>query len=103
LRQAGAEHRLAHQPQALRRQLQADDEQQQDHAELGELRGRLRLRGEVQDIRANQHAGGKVAKHGTEAPAARQRHRDDGRDQIHHDVLQIVRRFHALLRKIRQV
>ncbi len=34
LRQAGAEHRLAHEPKALRRQLQADHKQQQDHAEL---------------------------------------------------------------------
>jgi hypothetical protein len=103
LREAGAEHRPAHQPKALRRQLQSDHEQQQDHAEFGQLGSRFHVPREVQRVGADQRAGSQVTQDSAEPPTARQRHRDDRSGQIHHDILQKVRRFHALLRKVRQV
>jgi hypothetical protein len=95
LRQPGAEDGLAHQPQSLWRQLQADDEQQQDHAELGQLCRRAHVRRQIQDMRADHRPGGKVAEHRAEAPAPRQRDGDDRGGQEHHGILQKMRCLHS--------
>ena len=76
LRAAEPEYGVAHGPKPLRAQLQADQEQQQDDAELGEVQDLLRLVvGErpADRVGAEQHADDEVAEHGADAEPARQR------------------------------
>ncbi len=56
LRHAHAEHRFAHHPQALRRQLKTNDEQQQYHAEFRNMADTLRVADQPQHRGADDHA-----------------------------------------------
>lgn len=98
LQQADAEHRLAHHPQAPRRQLQADDEQQQYHAHLGDLRDAFRVVHQAQHAGTDQHAGQQVAEHRAQLQALGQRHHEHRRDQEDHAGLEKTASvFHAQL------
>jgi hypothetical protein len=79
---AGAEDALAQGPQARRLQLQADDEQQQHHAELGEMKDPVDIGEQLEAPGADDDAGREIAEHRTEAQAARDRHRDHGGDEV---------------------
>ena len=65
-------------PQTLRLQLQADEEEHQHHAELGEMQHRLWVAHKAQGLRPQQEAGGQVADDGAEPQGLRQRHDEDG-------------------------
>ena len=52
-------------------ELQADEEQQQHHAELGELQHGLRIRDQPQAPRPDRHAGDEIAEHRAQARGAR--------------------------------
>ena len=83
LRGTEPEHGAPHQPDALRPQLQPDQEQQHEHAELGDLLDRLDVGDEAQRGRADDGAGDEVAEDRAEAGAPRQRDEDDrGREQV---------------------
>ncbi|MNV89959.1 hypothetical protein D3C71_1842950 [compost metagenome] len=88
MRSTHAEHRLAHQPQAFWRQLQADDEQQQDHAQLGNVRDAFGIADQPQRLRADGHASEQVADHCAELQALGQWNGDDGGEQEDHRGLQ---------------
>ena len=81
LRRPQAKHVAAHDPQARRLQLQADDEQQQHDAELGDLREPADVADQVQAPWADDQARGDVAEDRGQAHQAKQRHRDDGGGQ----------------------
>ena len=57
-------------PQALRIELEPDDEQHQHHAELGEVQDRLDVAHEPEAERADHAAGDEIAEHRAEAEAA---------------------------------
>ena len=81
LQPAQADHRLAQRPQARGLQLQADDEEQQHHPELG---GVEQVRGIVDHAQApgpDQHPGGEIAEHRAEAGTLEERHQKDGHDE----------------------
>ena len=80
---AQAEHRTAQRPQARRLQLQADDEQQQHHAQFGKVQGGFDLADEAEHARTDQDAGNQIAQHRAQAQAFEQRHGDDRRRQEH--------------------
>ena len=73
-KRAAAEYARAHRPQAIRIELQADDEQHEDDAELGEVQDGLDVAHQAEPERADQAAGEQVAEHGAESQAARERH-----------------------------
>ena len=85
---AEAEDGRAHGPQALGAQLQADQEQQQHHAELGEVQDRAHLVDGVDEAeaeRTDQHADEQVAQHVADAQqlGERRRHHGGGQEQRH--------------------
>ena len=82
LRAAPAEDRPAQRPQALRFEFEADHEQQQHHAEFGEVQDVLDLADQAQAPRADGDAGQQVAEHGAEAEALGDRHRDHRGGQV---------------------
>ena len=73
---APAEDRLPQRPEPLRLELEADQKEHQDDAELGELQHVLGPRHELQPPRADQDAGAEVADDRAELEEARERHRD---------------------------
>jgi hypothetical protein len=79
---APAEDGPAQRPQAVRFELEADQEQQQHHAELGEVQGVFDIGDELQAVGADQDAGRQVAEHGAHAEAFRERHRDHGGGEV---------------------
>jgi hypothetical protein len=79
---AEAEDRLAHVPQGRGLDLQPDQEQQDDHAELGELHDVGLLADQRQGERPDHHAGDQVAQHRAQAQALGDRHGDDGGAEI---------------------
>ena len=81
---AEAEDGGAHGPQPLGAQLQADQEQQQHHAELGKVQDRAHLVDgidEAEPERADQHADQQVAQHVADAQQLGQRRRHHGSRQ----------------------
>ena len=79
----------AHGPQPLGPQLQADQEQQQHHAELGKVQDRAHLVDgidEAQPERADQHADQQVAQHVADAQQLGQRRRHHGGGQEQRDL-----------------
>ena len=73
-------------PQPLGAQLQADQEQQQHHAELGEVQDRVHLVDRVDEAeaeRADQHADQQIAQHVADAQelGQRRRHHGGGKEQ----------------------
>ena len=78
LRPAQAEDGRAHGPQALGAQLQADQEQQQHHAELGKVQDRAHLVDRIDEAhpeRPDQHADQQIAQHVADAQQLAQRRR----------------------------
>ncbi|MNI73247.1 hypothetical protein D3C73_1292410 [compost metagenome] len=54
--------------------LQADDEQEHDHAEFGGMQDRLRVGEPAEAERTDRQTGGEVAQHRAQAEPAEQRH-----------------------------
>jgi hypothetical protein len=79
---APAEDRLPQRPQPLRLELEADQEQHQDDAELGDLQHLVGARHELQPPRADQDARAEVADDRAEAEEARDGNREDGGGEI---------------------
>jgi hypothetical protein len=77
LRTAEAEDVLAHLPQACRLQFQADDEEQQHDAELGDGQDLFAAADQPAD-RADDDAGRDIAEHRAEPQPLEERCRDDG-------------------------
>ena len=92
---AQAKDRAAQRPHALRVELQADEEEQQHHAELGELQHRLRIRDQAQAPGADDHAGDQIAEHRAQAQATKQRHGDHAGREIHQRLLEKAVVFHG--------
>ena len=98
LQAAQPEHQTAHGDEALVGQLQADQEQQEDDAELGDpgdvlgvddrdpVEERERALKGAQAERAEDRAGRQVAQHRVHAPALHQRHDDAGGAEHHQRV-----------------
>ena len=97
LQAADAEHVAPHDPQALRRQLHADHEQHQHHAELGNLADLLGVADQADARRPDQRTGGEIAEYRAELPALGQRHRDDRREQQHDRILKKTMGLHAAI------
>ena len=100
---AQAEDGGAHGPQALGAQLQADQEQQQHHAELGEMQDRVHLVDrvdEAQPERADQHADQQIAQHVADAQELGQRRRHHGGGQEQAQPASVSRRSSASARKV---
>ena len=95
LRPAPAENRTAQQPQAFGLELQADQKQQQHHAEFGKAEDHLDILDQAQAPRPDDDAGHQVAQHGAHAQALGQRHHDDGRHQVKQYVDEKAVVFHA--------
>ena len=66
LDRAHAEDRPAQRPEPARVELEADQEKQHHHAELGEVQHRLRIADEREPPRTDRHAGGEIAEHRAE-------------------------------------
>ncbi|MNL12766.1 hypothetical protein D3C87_1336420 [compost metagenome] len=79
--QADAEHRLAHHPQPSGRQLQANDEQQQHHAQFRNVGDAFRIGHKPQHGRANDHPGKQVTQHRAQLQALGQGNGEHGREQ----------------------
>lgn len=78
--------------------LQADDEQQQYHAHLGDLRDAFRVVHQAQHAGTDQHAGQQVAEHRAQLQTLGQRHHEHRRDQEDHAGLEKTASvFHAQL------
>ena len=75
LREAEPEHRLAHRAQARRLQFQPDDEQQQHHAELGNVHDALGVLDDAQAPGSDGDACREVAEDGAETQSPEQRDR----------------------------
>ncbi len=95
LQQAGAKHLASHHPQSLRRQLQANDEQHQHHAEFGDGRHAGRVTDEAQLLRPDHDARKQIAQHRAQLEPLGQRHRNDRRHQEHQRRLQKMVAIHA--------
>ncbi len=67
------------------REVDPDPEHQEDHAELGELRGDARIRGEARGERSQEHAGDDVADDRGQPEAAGDEAADEGGRQAHGD------------------
>ncbi len=74
LRAAEAEYRPAQYPQAAGLQLEAHEEKQEHHAELGELQSGFDLPDHAEAEGADQHAGAEIAEHRAELQALEERH-----------------------------
>ena len=75
---AQPEHRPAHGPEAPRLEFEADDEQQQNDAELGEVKDRLLVVDQVQRPRPHDHPRQHVAQHRAQSGPLGQRDDDHG-------------------------
>ena len=83
------EDRVAELPQPARAHFQANDEQEHDDADLGDVKQRVGIGDQAEDMRADQQAGGQVAEHGPEPEPGEYRHRRDRRGQQHHGKLKV--------------
>ncbi|MNH31118.1 hypothetical protein D3C79_914530 [compost metagenome] len=81
LRQPDAEHRLAHHPQPAWRQFQADDEQQQHHAEFRDVRDAFRIADQAQPRGADDHSGKQITQHRAQLQTLGQGNGEYGREQ----------------------
>lgn len=102
LQASEAENQATHGPEALPRQLEANHEQQEHHAELGEMRHlrrafdrqigqpRQRLMKGAETERAEQHACGQESEDRADLPAPQDRHHDAGGRQEEHHVLVVA-------------
>ena len=88
LHAAQAEDRRPHGPQPPRAQLQADHEQQHDHAELGEVQHRFHVGDEARDRGADQHAHQEIAEHSADAQQLGERRGDHRSGEEEGDLLQ---------------
>ncbi len=79
---AEAEDGPAQDPQPAGLELEADDEEQEHDAELGEVQDVVDVGDEPQAPGSDQHAGGEVAEHGAEAELACQHDRDYGGGEV---------------------
>ena len=82
LQPAEAEQPVPHAPERLRLHLEPDQEQHQDHAELGVVLHVLGLGAHQPEHRADGEAGGEIAQHRPEAEPLAERHRDHRRRQV---------------------
>ncbi len=85
LAHAEAEDVALHRREPRQLELEADDEQQQHHPELGDPRHHLRVLDERQAERPDRHAGGEVAEDAALPEASEQWHGDHGRGAEHQD------------------
>ena len=81
LRTAEAEHGPAQHPQAARLEFESDEEQQQHHAELGELHRGLHLADQAETPRTDQHPGGQIPQHCAQPGTPEERHQKYRGDQ----------------------
>ncbi|MNG04470.1 hypothetical protein D3C84_876040 [compost metagenome] len=81
LRQADAEHRFAHHPQAAWRQLKTDDEQQQHHAKFRDVRNAFRIADQAQARGADDHPGKQITQHRAQLQALGEGDGEHGREQ----------------------
>ena len=101
LGQAHAEHRLAHDPETLGRQFQADDEQQQDYAHLGQVADAFRVANQAEYRGADQYPGQQVAEHCAQLQALGQWYCQYGGAEEYHCALQqaaVVRHANLLFK-----
>jgi hypothetical protein len=94
LRGAHAEDGAAQLPQPLRLELQADEEEEQHHAELGKVQHRVRIGDEAEAPGSDRHAGGEIAEHRAEADALEDRHGDHAGGEVDQGLLQKSVIFH---------
>jgi hypothetical protein len=80
---------FAQRPQPRRAHLQADDEEEHDDAELGDLQERLRMGDDAQSIGTDPDPGGEIAEHGAESEPLEKRRRDDCRRKERDDRQQV--------------
>jgi hypothetical protein len=80
---------LPHPPQPLGPHLQTDDEQEDDHAELGDVQDGFRLAEQGQAERADGRPRRQIAEHGAQPDLAEHRHRHDPRRQQNDPMAQI--------------
>ena len=92
---AAQEHGLPQPAQAIDRQLQADAEQQQHHADLGQQLDLVGVVHQAQRRGAGQHAGQDEPRDRRDADAAQQRHDHDGRPQHDDQILEEAGIRHA--------
>ena len=85
LRQAQAEHQLAHAAQLGQVELQPDHEHQEHDAELGQVLDAGRVLGQRQRVRADQHADHQVAQHRRQLQRAADHHAEHRGDQVQQD------------------
>jgi hypothetical protein len=83
LRQAKPENRAAQRPQARGLQLEANDEQQQHHAELGEVHHAFDVVDHRQAERTDHQARGQITEDGAQPQPTEQGHRQHGGAQKH--------------------
>ncbi|MCY1521561.1 hypothetical protein D9M68_563800 [compost metagenome] len=79
---------MAHHPQAPGRQLQADDEEQQHHAQLGQAGDAFQVGDQAQYGWPDQHPGRQITQYRSQLQALGQRHGENGGEQEHHCRLQ---------------
>ncbi len=86
-------------PEPGRLHLQADDEQEHHHAQLGDMQNGLRIGEQAKAIGPDQQPAGQVAEHGAQTQAAEDRNRDDARPEQGHDFYEFGGAFscHAVL------
>ncbi len=83
LQRAEAEHQSPHHPQALERELEADREQQEGDAELGERVGERQFLDQTEGMGSDQNTGDQITEDRAAAKPSKQRH-DDHRSQQEH-------------------
>ena len=88
LHAAQAEDRAPDLPHARGVELEADQEQEQHHAELGEMQHGARLGDEAQSPGPDGDAGDEIAEHRARAEAREDRHRDDARAEVDERLLE---------------
>ena len=82
LRQSQRDEPRAHVPQPVRLELEADDEEQEHHAELGEGADRLRLADQLKAPRSDGDSSEQISRHRAQAEAMRRHHRHHGGCEI---------------------
>ena len=85
---AQPEHRPAHRPQAARLQFQADDEQQEDDAELREMEDLLLVVDQVQRPGSHDHARQHIAQHRAQSGSPGERNDDHGGGEKDRDLFE---------------
>ena len=74
LRRPETEHHLAQRQQPAGLQLEPDDEEQQHHAELGEVQDALHVRHQPEAEGTDEHPAGEIGQHRAQPEAPEQRH-----------------------------